>query len=210
MLTTSRLTEHHTAGGMSRQLPYLSELQPSMFIEVSPELAAERGLQHLGWATIVTSRSAIEARVLVTDRMAPLRIAGRVLHQVWMPYHWGSVGVVQGDSANDLFGIALDPNVLIQESKVATCDVRPGRRPHGPELVELVDSYRQRAGVTVETGTFVATVGGRARRTWSRTPMSATGPPCGDQSGPGGGRRSEGTTANLGGGSQHGSEEDGR
>ena len=31
MLTTARLTEHHTAGGMSRQLPYLSELQPELF-----------------------------------------------------------------------------------------------------------------------------------------------------------------------------------
>ena len=34
-----RLTEHHTAGGMSRWLPYLSELQPELFCEVSPELA---------------------------------------------------------------------------------------------------------------------------------------------------------------------------
>ena len=67
--TTYRLTEHHTAGGMSRWLPYLSELQPEMFCEVSPELAAERGLEHLGWATIVTARNAIEARVLVTERM---------------------------------------------------------------------------------------------------------------------------------------------
>jgi formate dehydrogenase major subunit len=55
-LTTYRLTEHHTAGGMSRWLPYLSELQPEPFCEVSPELAAEAGLQHLGWATIVTAR----------------------------------------------------------------------------------------------------------------------------------------------------------
>jgi len=67
--TTYRLTEHHTAGGMSRWLPYLSELQPEFFCEVSPELAAERGLEHLGWATIVTARNVIEARVLVTGRL---------------------------------------------------------------------------------------------------------------------------------------------
>ena len=47
-ITTYRLTEHHTAGGMSRWLPYLSELQPEMFCEVSPELAAERGLRAPG------------------------------------------------------------------------------------------------------------------------------------------------------------------
>src|SRR5487761_1279024 len=70
--TTYRLTEHHTAGGMSRWLPYLSELQPEFFCEVSPELAAERGLEHLGWATIITARNAVEARVLVTPRIPPL------------------------------------------------------------------------------------------------------------------------------------------
>jgi formate dehydrogenase major subunit len=159
VFTTARLTEHHTAGGMSRWLPYLSELQPEMFVEVSPELARERGLAHLGWATIVTSRSAIEAKVLVTDRMKPLRVDGRVVHQVWLPYHWGSVGLVTGDSANDLLGVTLDPNVLIQESKVSTCDVRPGRRPRGADLLALVADYRTRAGVTVATGTKLATMG---------------------------------------------------
>lgn len=147
VLTTSRLTEHHTAGGMSRYLDYLAELQPAMFLEVSPELAAERGLEHLGWAHVVTARSAVEARVLVTDRLAPLRVDGRVLHQIWMPYHWGQGGLTTGDSANDLIGINLDPNVLIQESKVATCDIRPGRRPTGPALVAFVEDYRRRAGV---------------------------------------------------------------
>src|SRR4249920_4228198 len=94
VLTTSRLTEHHTAGGMSRTLPLLSELQPELFVEVSPELAAEVGLEHMGWAHVVTSRSAVEGRVMVTDRLLPLRIEGRVLHQVWMPYHFGASGLV--------------------------------------------------------------------------------------------------------------------
>jgi formate dehydrogenase major subunit len=147
VFTTSRLTEHHTAGGMSRQLAYLSELQPEMFVEVSPELAAERGLEHMGWAHVVTTRTAIEARVMVTDRLTPLRIEDRVVHQIWLPYHWGGEGLVTGDSANDLFGITLDPNVLIQESKVGTCDIRPGRRPTGAELLAYVDEYRVRAGV---------------------------------------------------------------
>jgi formate dehydrogenase major subunit len=127
VMTTYRLTEHHTAGGMSRFLPYLAELQPEMFCEVSPELAAERGLQHGGWATILTSRTKIEARVLVTDRLKPLRVQGQILHQVGLPYHWGTAGLAPGDSANDLFPLALDPNVKIQEVKAATCDIRPGR-----------------------------------------------------------------------------------
>ena len=159
VLFTSRLTEHHTAGGMSRNLPFLSELQPAMFVEVSPQLAEQVGLTHLGWATLVSSRSAIEARVLVTERLRPLRVQDRVVHQVWVPYHWGYTGTVTGDAANDLFGIVLDPNVLIQESKVITVDVRPGRRPHGKDLLALVADYRQRAGITRATGTAITTTG---------------------------------------------------
>src|SRR5205823_2923827 len=82
VMTTYRLTEHHTAGAMSRTLPYLAELQPEMFCEVSPELAAERGLVHGDWATIVSARTAIEARVMVTERVPPLEVQGRIVHQV--------------------------------------------------------------------------------------------------------------------------------
>ena len=143
--TTYRLTEHHTAGGMSRFSPYLSELQPAMFVEVHPDLARERGLEHGGWATIVTARAAIEARVLVTDRVRPVRINGRVHHQVGLPYHWGSRGLTTGGAANDLAHMALDPNVHIQEVKAFTCDIRPGRRPRGPRLPKFVAELRERA-----------------------------------------------------------------
>ena len=142
VVTTYRLTEHHTGGQMSRTLPYLAELMPEFFCEVSPELAAERSLEHGGWATIVTARAAVEARVLVTERMSPLRVDGRVIHQVGLPYHWGSVGYATGDSANELLGIAMDPNVHIGEYKAATCDIRPGRRPRGPAVRALVEGYR--------------------------------------------------------------------
>ena len=142
VLTSYRLTEHHTAGGMSRSTRYLSELQPELFCEVSPELAEECGLEHGGWATIVSARAAVEARVLVTERLKPLMVQGRQVHQVGLPYHWGSKGLVTGDSANDLFPIVLDPNVHIQEVKAATCDIRPGRRPRGSRLRPFVEAHR--------------------------------------------------------------------
>jgi formate dehydrogenase major subunit len=151
--TTYRLTEHHTAGGMSRFLPYLSELQPAFFCEVSPRLAAERGLAHLGWATIITARNAIEARVLVTERIRPLEVQGRTLHQVGLPWHWGPNGYTTGDAANELAHLALDPNVHIQEVKAMACDIRPGRRPRGPALRALVREYQERARITDQTGT---------------------------------------------------------
>ncbi len=151
--TTYRLTEHHTAGGMSRWQPYLAELQPEFFCEVSPELAAERGLEHTGWATIVSARGVIEARVLVTDRVPALTVHGRTLHQVGLPYHWGPNGYSTGDAANELLHMSLDPNTHIQESKAFAVDIRPGRRPRGPGAVELVRAYRARAGIDDRTGT---------------------------------------------------------
>jgi formate dehydrogenase major subunit len=145
VFTTYRLTEHHTAGGMSRTVEHLSELQPEMFCEVSPELAEEVGLENGGWATIVTMRTAIEARVLVTDRLAPLKVQGQEINLVGLPYHWGNKGLAKGDPANDLLGLVLDPNVHIGEYKASTCDIRPGRRPRGEALVEFVEDYRRRA-----------------------------------------------------------------
>jgi len=152
VLTTYRLTEHFTAGGMTRWVPYLAELQPELCCEVSPALAAERGLEHGGWATIVSARGAIEARVLVTERMRPLRVERHVIHQVGLPFHFGPNGYATGDSTNALSSIALDPNVHIQEVKALTVDVRPGRRPRGAALPELVREYRERAGITAGTG----------------------------------------------------------
>jgi formate dehydrogenase major subunit len=131
VITTYRLTEHHTAGGMSRWLSWLSELQPEMFCEVSPALARERGLKNGGWATISTARGEIEARVLVTERVPSLRVKGRTVHQIGLPYHWGGRGLVRGDPANDLISFVADPNVSIQESKALTGDIRSGRRNQG-------------------------------------------------------------------------------
>ena len=69
----------------------------------------------------------------------------------------GGNGLVEGDVVNDLIGVVADPNVFIQESKVATCDIRPGRRPRGPALLEYIAAYRREAGITPETGTDLDT-----------------------------------------------------
>jgi formate dehydrogenase major subunit len=135
VLTTYRLTEHHTAGAMTRWLSWLSELQPQLFCEISAELARERGLTNGGWATITTARGEIEARVLVTSRLAPLRARGRTVHQIGIPYHWGSSGLVRGDAVNELISQVADPNVSIQESKALTGDIRPGRRSRSRRAV---------------------------------------------------------------------------
>ena len=122
--TTFRLTEHHTAGGMSRWVPWLAELQPEMFAEIDPVLARERGIEDGGWMTILSPRAEIEARAKVTNRMKPLRIGDRLVHQVGLPWHWGFAGPLPGDTANDLGPLTGEPNVSIQESKAFLCNVR--------------------------------------------------------------------------------------
>jgi formate dehydrogenase major subunit len=132
VLTTFRLTEHHTAGSMSRNLPWLAELQPEMFAEIDSELAAKAGIEDGGWLTVSTRRAEIEARALVTPRMKPLRMGDRTVLQVALPFHWSWAGPgVTGDAANDLIALSGDPNVAIQESKAFVCDVRAGRSSSG-------------------------------------------------------------------------------
>jgi formate dehydrogenase major subunit len=128
IITTYRLTEHHTSGAMSRWSSWLSELQPALFCEIDGQLAQEKGMANGDWVTITTSRSSIEARALVTDRIQPLKIGKRRVHVIGLPYHFGPSGLVTGDVANDLIGVALDPNVRIHEAKAFTCDMRKGRR----------------------------------------------------------------------------------
>ena len=153
VITTYRVTEHHTAGAMSRWLSWLSELQPEPFCEISPELAAEVGIVNGDWATITTARAEIEARVLVTERMRPLRVRKRVVHQIGVPYHWGGLGLSRGDAANELIAFVGDPNVQIQESKALTGNIAPGRRSRqrrvvtsGPLAPDVPPAPRDRPG----------------------------------------------------------------
>jgi formate dehydrogenase major subunit len=129
--STYRLTEHHTTGPMSRNLPWLAELQPEVFAEIDPVLAAERGIEDGGWMVISTARGEVEVKANVTRRVGPLRVDGRIVHQISLPWHWGthttSEQGVTGDSMNDLTALSGDPNTSI-EDKTFTCQVRAGRR----------------------------------------------------------------------------------
>ncbi len=123
VLSTYRLTEHHLSGTMSRWLPWLCELQPELFCEISPEHAAELGVGNTERVVISTPRGSIEAKALVTRRIRPFRIGGRTVHHVGLPWHWGYKGVATGDVANNLSALVADPNVTIHEAKVFVCQV---------------------------------------------------------------------------------------
>jgi formate dehydrogenase major subunit len=128
VISTYRLTEHHLTGVMSRWVPWLAALQPELFVEISPELAGEKGITNTGWVTVSTPRGAIECKALVTRRMRPFEVNGRTVHQVGMPWHWGYRGIVTGDVVNSLTPLVGDPNVTIHEGKVFMCQVVAGRR----------------------------------------------------------------------------------
>ncbi|GLV60333.1 formate dehydrogenase subunit alpha [Dictyobacter sp. S3.2.2.5] len=137
-ITTNRLTEHHVSGAMSRQVPWLSELQPSFFAEISPALAEIHGVKNADWITIWTKRGEVEARALVTDRIRPLHVAGQTVHQIILPFHWAFEGVVKGDVANDLLLLVADPNVSMHDAKSFSCNMRAGRRAHQGEDGSIV------------------------------------------------------------------------
>jgi formate dehydrogenase major subunit len=123
VITTYRLTEHYLSGVMSRWNPWLAELMPELFIELSPELAAEKGIRNTDWVRISSPRAHIRAKALVTRRMRPFRLGGKIVHQVGMPWHWGWEGVVTGDVTNTLTAMVGDPNVSIHEGKAFVCNV---------------------------------------------------------------------------------------
>ncbi len=127
VLTTYRLTEHHSGAISTRFLPVLAELQPEGFAEIPPELATEKGIENLDWVVLWTSRGAIETRALVTDRLRPFIIDGRRIYQIGMPWHFGWQGYARGDVANALSAIVGDPNTSIHEGKAFTCNLRKGR-----------------------------------------------------------------------------------
>jgi len=123
VLTTYRLTEHHLSGVMSRWLPWLAELQPELFTEISPELAKQIGVNNTDLVRVSTPRGAIVAKALVTSRLRPFNIDGKTVHQVGLPWHFGYQGVVTGGVTNDLSALVGDPNVSIHEGKAFVCAV---------------------------------------------------------------------------------------
>lgn len=134
--TTHRLTEHYLSGPMSRFDSWLNELQPEMFIELSPELAGERSIKHGEWLVVSTPRGSIEARAMVTKRVKPIMVDGVTTHQIGIPIHWAYSGESVGDSANVLTSLITEPNVSMHEAKAFCCDIRPGRliRPQRGKL----------------------------------------------------------------------------
>ena len=108
---------------MSRWLPWLTELQPELFVEISPELAQEKGIRNLDWVRISSPRAQVRAKALVTRRMRPFIIDGKVVTRSACRGTGGTRGWSTGDVVNELTALVGDPNVSIHEGKAFVCNV---------------------------------------------------------------------------------------
>jgi formate dehydrogenase major subunit len=117
-----------------------AELQPEAFVELSPELADELQVRTLDWVVVSTARGEVEAKALVTERMRPLQVGDRLVHQVGMPWHFGWQGYATGDIVNTLSAVVGGPNTTIHEGKAFTCNVRKGRIERGRSGVGHIES----------------------------------------------------------------------
>ncbi len=115
--TTYRVTEHWQTGVMTRNTPWLLELQPRQFCEISVELGKEKNISNGDIIEVSSARGKIEAVAMVTPRIKPFKIGDRIVHQVGLPwcFGWHTSGV--GDAANLLTPTAGDANTMIPETK---------------------------------------------------------------------------------------------
>ena len=124
--TTYRVTEHWQAGQMTRNLPWLVELMPQVFIEMSEELAGELGIENAELVTVESIRGSIQGVTIITKRFKPFTILGKTVHQIGIPWHWGYSGLCTGDSANILSPHVGDANTMIPEFKAFLVRVKKG------------------------------------------------------------------------------------
>ena len=124
--TTYRVTEHWQAGQMTRNLPWLVELMPQMFVEMSEELAAEMGIENAEWVTVESKRGSVQGVAIVTKRFKPFQLNGKTVHQIGLPWHWGFQGLCVGDTANNLSPHVGDANTTIPEYKAFLVRVKKG------------------------------------------------------------------------------------
>jgi formate dehydrogenase major subunit len=123
ILTTHRLIEHYQSGAVTRNCPWLVELMPDMFVEISPQLAARLGINPGDTVVVATARGRIRCKACVLPTLKPLQVDGREVEIVAMPWHWGYQGLGAGSSANELTASVGDPNTNIPEYKALLCNV---------------------------------------------------------------------------------------
>ena len=114
--TTYRLTEHFHFWTKHAVIDAI--LQPEMFVEIGEELAREKGVKSGDKVKVTSKRGWITAVAVVTQRVRSLDVAGKRVHTVGIPLHWGFKGVTRpGFLANTLTPYVGDANTQTPEYK---------------------------------------------------------------------------------------------
>ncbi len=136
--STYRVSEHWQTGVLTRWCPWLAEMQPGIFCEISVDLAREKGIANGDKVIVKSARGEVEATAIVTPRFKPFNIDGKIVHQVGIPWHFGWITTkdrkylpgdkkpevfTEGDAANLLTPFIGDANTMIPESKAFMVNV---------------------------------------------------------------------------------------
>lgn len=122
--TTYRLTEHFQFWTKNARLAAIT--QPQQFVEIGEVLAKEKGIKIGDKVKVSSNRGYIEAVAVVTKRITPLMIEGKVVHQIGVPLHWGFEGVARkGFLTNFLPSAVGDANTQTPEYKTFLVNIEP-------------------------------------------------------------------------------------
>jgi formate dehydrogenase major subunit len=114
--TSYRLTEHFHYWTKHNRVN--AALQPEFFVEISEELAAEKGVKAGDWVRVWSKRGSVKAKAVVTKRIRPLVCDGKKVHVVGIPLHWGFTGAARkGFGPNSLTPFVGDANSDTPEFK---------------------------------------------------------------------------------------------
>ena len=102
---------------VTSNVPLLVEAMPDFFVELPEGLAAEKGIPNGSQVRVWSKRGEVQGTAIVTKRIKPLRVNGRVVWTVGIPVHWGFVGITQGSMANLLTPFIGDANTRCPEFK---------------------------------------------------------------------------------------------
>ncbi len=121
--STYRVCEHWQGGQMTRNNPWLIEMQPEPFCEMSEDLAERKGIKNGDRVIVKSARGQVNVVAVVTKRFKPFQMNGTTVDQVGVIWHWGYTGLSTGDSANLLTPHVGDANTMIPEYKAFLVDV---------------------------------------------------------------------------------------
>ena len=156
--TSYRLTEHFHF--WTKHVRFNAVMQPEFFVEISEQLAEEKGIKSGHWVQVWSKRGSVKAKAIVTKRIKPLICDGKPVHVIGIPLHWGFIGETkEGFGPNSLTPFVGDANYETPEFKAFLVDIKPIA---GPNVVSLSE------GVNAKRGNFesliAGTIGDRSRR----------------------------------------------